>query len=434
MEWCVSARGLGLAFLALSALLALAAWVRPPLSRDIPGYRISLGLFPSDHAAIEESLAGRAPLVLDSPGLLLWLACAVGCTVVLLWPNRLHLVAGAVVALSLAGSAAVALNHPILIERLELELEQRARLVRLLDRVEESTISAPPNRRIKAEPALEEERTGLFRGFLYLQYGPWLVVLSGLAVILSGRGRLRYRCGLLLAWLMIGVVLGAALTSRRLLAEWHWYQAAAAERQGDLGAARASLARAVAHCPDLNELGRTWLLIGKLDHRDGRSSPQAEYWRALQLARNRDPVAAMAAIEHHWRSTGSDRAVGRLAGRILAVAGVEHFQRKRFVAARDAWHAALEYCPEQLDCRCYLGLVTARLDRQRPERVEAELAPVLDRLADRALRADLLAILGDAHFEAGRMNEARRRYTESLKAFNLPKVINYRALAGLVGM
>ena len=81
-------------------------------------------------------------------------------------------------------------------------------------------------------------------------------------------------------------------------------------------------------------------------------------------------------------------------------------------------------------------MVQTRVDRAHPEQVEATFAPLLEGLSDRALRADVLNVLGDAYFEAGRLIEARKRYVESFDVFNLPGVnkINYRAQRRLGGL
>src|SRR5262249_38694618 len=109
---------------------------------------------------------------------------------------------------------------------------------------------------------------------------------------------------------------------------------------------------------------------------------------------------------------------------------------RRLMAAQDAWQRAVEVNPAKRDCAFYLGMLRTRLERSQPEQVEADFAPMLKGLADRALRADVLNVLGDAFFEAGRMIEAQRRSVESFDVFSLPGVgkINYRAQRRLGGL
>src|SRR5262249_24631354 len=53
---------------------------------------------------------------------------------------------------------------------------------------------------------------------------------------------------------------------------------------------------------------------------------------------------------------------------------------------------------------------------------------------DRAIHADALSLLGDEDFHRGDIHQARERYRESMKAWMLPKTINYRAQRGLGGL
>src|SRR5262249_23312907 len=90
----------------------------------------------------------------------------------------------------------------------------------------------------------------------------------------------------------------------------------------------------------------------------------------------------------------------------------------RLAAAQDAWQRAAALTPVERDCSyCYLGVAQAHTDLARPDLAEAEFARVLPRLPDRPLRADILATLGDAYFQAGQMAEARKYYAKSVETF-----------------
>ena len=81
-----------------------------------------------------------------------------------------------------------------------------------------------------------------------------------------------------------------------------------------------------------------------------------------------------------------------------------------------------------------IGIVRDRVREPDPVEIEELFKPCLARLEDRVLRADMLAILGDVHFVAGDFTQARENYLASLRAFHLPKQINYRAQKGLTGL
>ncbi len=169
----------------------------------------------------------------------------------------------------------------------------------------------------------------------------------------------------------------------------------------------------------------------------------AQAWEPLRATFLMDEVLA----------AGGDRhaALRNEAGRLWTNAGLQYYlrgelltdeglvyseQNLRLSAAEAAWRRAAELDPDRFDCAFYLGTVAARVDRSRPERAQEAFQPLLDGCADRALRADILNIVGDAYFEASRMSEARRRYVESFDVFNMPGVdkINYRAQRRLGGL
>jgi hypothetical protein len=106
---------------------------------------------------------------------------------------------------------------------------------------------------------------------------------------------------------------------------------------------------------------------------------------------------------------------------------------RRLLAAREAWQRAALISPGGWDGTVYLGIVQARADRYHPERAGDRLAELLDRLADRPLKADLLVVLADSHFEGGRAIPAQGYYVRSFDAFHLPAYINFRAQKGVGG-
>src|SRR5262249_17228174 len=100
-------------------------------------------------------------------------------------------------------------------------------------------------------------------------------------------------------------------------------------------------------------------------------------------------------------------------------------------SAPAAWQQAVQIEPlDGLAARLCLGTWQAERLRGDPHAL-----PLLESLpaVDRAICADALSLLGDANFRRGDLTEARERYRESMKAWMLPKTINYRAQRGLGG-
>lgn len=110
----------------------------------------------------------------------------------------------------------------------------------------------------------------------------------------GGAGPLRRRLAILCLWGLLGVGLGCGLCSRRLRAEYYWLQARDLEGRCDYEAARQALETAVDLCPEFGRLERTWLLAGKLDYRAARPTPQVQFFRAYQFARDREAPRAVA--------------------------------------------------------------------------------------------------------------------------------------------
>jgi hypothetical protein len=494
LELPLSRRGLALVFLAVALGLTLASWVRPPLSSDLRSLHVPLGFWENEPAPPEEILQGRR-LWPDSVGLWLTVLILAGVGLLLWRPRLLGTVAGLVLCGALAANAAVALNHPALVELLDREYEQRQQLVssvvelreNLLDNVLASTLTE----RIDTGLAANGQRADWGRGLAYLLHGRWLILWALLGVFLGLQGTPRRRLAGVLGWTLLGGALAALACSQRLGAEYFWSRAKHEESRGDPRAARAALETAVWLFPEFGRLERTWLLTGKLDHLQGRPTPQEQFFRAYQLARNKQGARAVAAavdlpaltagrLDYREGLAGSrddSSALYRLArdqerrralvlmddllagGQrhpvvrhqaarlwteaglhdylrppIFAEAGLEFFHsNQRLLGAQDAWRRALRLAPERRDCSFYLSKTQARLDPNRPERIEAELVSLLRGLADRTLRAEVLALWGDACLAAGLFSEARQRYAESCQAFTLPEIINYRALKGLGG-
>src|SRR5262249_23630634 len=121
--------------------------------------------------------------------------------------------------------------------------------------------------------------------------GWWLVPWCAAGVLLGSRRR---RWLHLAAWGLAGVVLAGLLCGSRLGAEYYWQQARHLEGCCQYDAARGALQKAVALFPECGRLERTWLLEGKLDHRQGRATRPERFFRAYQLTRDKVRPRAVA--------------------------------------------------------------------------------------------------------------------------------------------
>jgi tetratricopeptide (TPR) repeat protein len=232
-----------------------------------------------------------------------------------------------------------------------------------------------------------------------------------------------------------GLLLTVAACGARFYAEWHWIAAQTLEEQGQLDNARAELDRAVDLYSEFELLERTWLLAGKIDYRRGKSTPQAMYYRVAQLALHDDRGEAVGLLHDLLNSpVGRATAVRDLAGLIHADLARKSTSKGQLIAAFDDYRLAAKFAPLRVDAPAGMGLSLSESDRSRPELAEAYINPLVERLGDRVLIADLLERLGHANFEAGRVVRAREYYERSMAIFSQPKYVNAPAQEGLLGM
>jgi tetratricopeptide (TPR) repeat protein len=295
-EALLSRRGWAVLFFLVAACLAVAGWLRPPLSPDLLGTQTPLGLWKS--ATAEDLLAGPRRTAPDGIGVVLLALLASGTAVVLWRPARLGVVAGLLLAVAVAGNAAAALNHPALVELMDLEYEQRRQIVESVNvpTMQEDPMATRDNGRIGATGALgaDDQRGDPVRGWVYLLHGRWLVPWAVAGLLFGTAGSLPRRLRHAGCWVAVGGALAGVVCSRRLVAEYYWAQALHWEGAGDYEASGRALQTAVSLFPEFDRLERTWLLAGKLDHRQGRSTPREQFFCVYQLARDRSRPRAVA--------------------------------------------------------------------------------------------------------------------------------------------
>jgi hypothetical protein len=438
-----SRRGLALWFLVGAALFCAGPWLRPPLSPDIRGIQLPLSMIPQEVTA-DHILPKPREFQLDSVGFICLAIVLAGAALVMINPRRLALVAGALLAVSIAGNATAMFNHPKLIEMMDSEIIQRGQIATVLRMRSEQTLAGnstprtaplvlPPHD--NSPPTMEYPPGHLLRGWQYLVFGVWLSLSSFLVVLLACSGSWQRRLGQTALWMLGGLLLTVVACGARFNAEWHWVSAEKLELQGRLDAARAELDEAIDLYSEFELLERTWLLAGKIDYRRGKSTPQALYYRVAQLALHDDRGESVGLLSELLNSSaGRATAVRDLAGLVHADLARKSTSKGLLIAAYDDYKLAAKYAPLRVDAPAGMGLSLSESDRSRPELAEAFIDPLVERLGDRVLIADLLERLGHANFEAGRVVRAREYYERSMAVFSQPKYVNAPAQEGLLGM
>ena len=432
LEMAVSRRALALMFLLLSALLTISGWLRPPLSRDLTPLQLPLGIWKGLTDVPDAATAHAAGTRIVSPGMVELAAICVGIAIVAWRPKSAAPVIAGLFSLSLGAYAIVLLNHPLLVESLARELGSRQHLATMIAELNESSVSVIGQARVPVLPL--EDRSPLWSAWPFRCYGTFLVLQTAIGLLLFLRGTLPRRLGVVALFAVLGIILGAAVCSQRLLAESFWWRAQELERSGRPSAARVCLARSVWIMPDLGHLGRTWLLAGRIDADQGLAGDAARFLQTDRLAHAAEWHAALDHSRALLQTADNSLAVRRQAAQLYVMAGLGDYRLGQLTAAHDAWRRSHDLDPARLDSVCYLGLLQAKLNRTHPEEAASWLNLALPRLADRLLRADILSSLGDAYFEAGQFAESRAYYRDSLRVYDLPKEINYRGRKGLLGM
>jgi hypothetical protein len=465
-------RGLALLFLLAAAGLALASGLRPPLSQDISSLHLPIG-FAGSAALPEELLSGSHPVELTSAAVILLISIGMLALAVLWRPGLITVAAGLLITCSVAVNAALILNHPALIELMDMEYDQSQQIAGVFAHAPyKSTLTTSNTGRLQdARPAEDEQRGDLLRGWTYLLYGQWLPVLGAVGVLFGSRCSIGRRLVCVAVWSLVGIGLAGMVCAPRLQAEYQWNRAKLLEAAGYFKASRQALDNATTLLPEFGRLERTWLLDGKLDHRLARRTPSEQAFRAYQLGRNkRQPRTSPRCEDLPWRTALSAddkdwrRALGLLgdltpaqeqgvAWRHQAAqlwtdiglfyydampqatdAGLNYFpQKRRLGTAASAWQEAARLEPTRRDCAFSTGLVLASADPGHSLRYITAFGQAMNQLADRLIRADILNALGDGYFRAGELLKARTSYAESSDAFSVPTRPNRRSQKGIGG-
>lgn len=441
---CLSRRGL-IAFACLAAvfLSTRAPWVRPPLSADLRGWEIPLSV--TDYQSATATIEGARSVHLCSPGVVLLVVLVPTAILALHDPRHAGLLGGWLLVAAFATHSMVSAQHPVLFDLLEQQQDQRNDMITVLDRLSSGqSLASNGNGRVSAQSVPLFHRGRVSSAVRFALYGIWLVPLSIALILFGSAGGLAKRFVKLGVWTTVAIAITIPVCWQRVRAEWHWEQAWQLTQQADYRNAREELANAIRSFPSIADLQRTWYLAGKLDYHDQRESVQQLYYRAFQLCRLNAVIEAGDLLVPQLRRPDSPAAIRALAAEIKARQGIDLFLKQagqgegdpramaRASAAATAWRAALQTSPRRADCLLYLNLSYAWSGRDL-DLVDQTTARLLEQVADRTVRADLLNCLGDVFFRAGNFDAARRAYNGSRDQFDLPKDMNFRARRGLLG-
>lgn len=435
----LSNRGLAIAALLGCVLLASGPWLRPPVSRDFRGWQIPW-------SGAGDSFTPR--IAAETPRPWSWGSIAVpliaisagGAAVALLRPRWTPSAFGLLLAMSLPATAAVLWNHPAMIEFFEAEVRGRIAL-RTVFRSEsrDLLVGDSPDRlaerwgkNTKAEllPATHPLETP----FRYLVYGPWLVVVSAAGVALTTVGGWPTRLGRAAAWGAVGVIVAAAATGPRWLAEYHFAEAAEHESANRLAAADAALDRARDAMPEFASTRRYWLDKGRIAYRQNEPGRFRAFFEAHQLGLANRYLEARSVLGERVKQDGGETVERELLAEFVSSLAERDGRRGAFASSEDLWEEAAELVP-WTPVYWIGGAATALWgDPGRADEVARLRLSRIDQVGDRVLNSDLASLVGDAYFHTGDFKDARAMYARSLDNFNLPKQVNLRAQRGRLGM
>jgi tetratricopeptide (TPR) repeat protein len=438
----LSNRSLAVMVLAFCALLTIAPWLRPPISRDLRGPHVPFGEI--DSMTFMPELASQTPRPWRTSSIAtpLLTVIAFGIVVVLLRPRWIGNVFGLLLALSLPATAVALWNYPLLIESFDSELRDRALLRVVFRQHSEHMLSAGTPDRLAAlgnkaaqDTFLLKKEHPLILPLRYSVFGTWLVGVALMTSVISQRGSWLRRIGWTGAWLIVGILLTAAATWPRWLAEYHWARAEAFENANQFAAAEASLDSVGTAMPAMKNTWRYWLARGRLTFRQKRPEDQFQaFFQAHQSVLSGDLDRARALVEPYVGSTEGSPVQRDLLSGILAQRAAQYVSEAKYSAAELAWSEATAIAPWKAAYWIGHGAAQLAAAPQRVQEIEQQILPRLSQVGDRMVRSDFYSLAGDAHFAAGSFADARAMYDLAMRLFHLPKFTNVHAQEGRLGM
>jgi hypothetical protein len=437
-----SNRSLTVMTLAGCVVLITGPWLRPPMMRDFRGPHIPIGEITIASFRPELAQETPRPWRLDSVATPLLTVCLVGAAVVLVRPDWMSRVFGALLAVSLAAFAIALWNYPTLIESFESDMRDRALLRAVFRQHSEHMLAAGTPDRLAAlgnratrEDLLVGGEHPLWLPLRYSAYGGWLIGIALVATIVSRRGPWPQRFMYAGGWSAAGLMLALAATWPRLAAEYHFARADALERANHFDQAELSLDAARNAMPCMEDTRRYWLAKGRLDVRRGRTSDQfASFYLAHQAMLSGDLTNAHAVLEPSIRRPDATVAQRDLLAGILAQRAAEYVSDAKYSAAELCWDEASAVAPWKGAYRIAHGAAQVAAAPHRAGEIDERLIPMLSHLGDRMVASDVYSLVGDAHFLSGEFVRARQMYDRSIGLFQTPKYVNVPAQEGRLGM
>lgn len=432
-------RGLTLALLLACAVMITGPWLRSSISRDFRGPHIPWSNDASSRFLPEYVAQAPRDWRWDSVAVpLLAIVCAAGFTACFR-PRWTSHVFGLLVAVSIPALAVTLWNHPGLYEFFESEIRGRS-MLRTVYRMEHDdlmTVRAPDRMQAfggqTGKIDLLAPTHPVMVPLNYWMYGPWLIAAALLGLVATKRASWTERTTRALAWSTAGMVLAIAATWPRWVAEYHWSQATALEERNQFQEASAALERARASMPSLGYLRRYWLARGRLDFRQGFDGGYRAFFVASQYLESADVDRARAELDPYVDES-SVSAARDLMAEILGHTAAAFSARGKREAAELTWRKAASIAPWKPAYWVAHAVTVVGTSPERAPEIEEQYLEALCEVGDCFVGSDFAAALGDAYFESGDFESARRLYSVAMNIFHLPKYVNLHAQEGRLGM
>jgi tetratricopeptide (TPR) repeat protein len=435
----LSNRGLALLFLAASVVLITGPWLRSSVSRDFRGVHIpwndATGRFLPEYV-VEAPRAWRV----DSIATPLLAIVAVGAVVVLFKPKLSSHVFGLLLAVSLPALAVTLWNHPGLFEHFESEIRGRAMLRSVFRHVNDDLMSVRAPDRLASFGGLMEKDDLLepthpiMAPFQYWMYGGWLVAAAFVAAMVTLREAWSRRLAYATYWAGAGILLAAAATWPRWMAEYHWARAENLEAVNQFADAEREIDQALRTMPDLAATRRYWLAKGRLGYRQHATGEHVSFFLAHQYLRANELDRARAELDPWIGPTGGATPQRDLLAEIIGYVAIGYVNNDNHAAAELAWGEASAAAPWKPIYWVAEAATILNASPQRAAEVDARLLSKLVDVGDCFVGADFATTLGDAYFETGNFVRARELYNVAMNIFDLPKYVNLHAQEGKLGM
>lgn len=432
----------GLAIFTLLGCIALATgpWLRPAISRDFRGVQIPW--VDSAKPAFAPHFAAEVPRpwLLGSVATPILIALLVGIALIVVRRHRIALAFGILLAVSLPAVAASLWNHPALIETFESEVRQRAILREVFRAQSEDLLAGgAPDRLVtqgkRNTPAgFESTLHPVWLPFRYSLYGPWLVIVAGMGVLLASQGQLRHRLTRTAGWAVVGLLLAVAVTWPRWLAEYRWLQASGYENSNRLAEAEIAMDQVRSAMPSLEHTRRYWLSRGRLAYRQHKGDEYALFFVAHQHAMSGDFNEAKAVLLPTLGVMDQEIAPCELLAEANSYLAAEHIAAGDYTGAELLWAEAGNIAPWMPGHWIAQNTTALAANPSRADEMEQELLPRLKQVGDRMVNSDVASMIGDAYFNKGEFHKARAMYDRSIANFHLPKYANLHAQEGRLGM